>query len=89
VNAECVRIPLSVANIDPKTFQNCHKITTVICDPKWLNCFDRSKLKQVIIQENVPEIKKDAFKDCVNLEFIKIPSSVIKIDEGFFNDYKI
>lgn len=41
-------IPLSVKNIEENAFWG-HDILSVICDPKWLSRFNRSKLKEIAV----------------------------------------
>ena len=91
-NLEHINILPAVKSIKPTgIFRNLSKVTIAECDPRWLEHFDKSRLKQIIIPEGIPEIKdikENYFKNCVNLESIKIPSSVTHIDEGAFKDCK-
>ena len=52
--------------------------------PWWFN--HRNDVKTVVFQGNVQNIGMRAFKDCINLESIDIPSSITKINAQAFKD---
>lgn len=84
-----VAICKNVKEIEEGTFSNCKEIDTVICDPKWLSKFDKSKLNAIVIPDGIKHISKDAFKGCSNLKIVKIPESVTsKIDATMFENFK-
>ena len=82
-NLEMVEIPETVEDLPDNIFQKCEKINTVICPSRLLRFFDRKKLKNVVINENVDpsQIDPNCFFDCQNVENISIPWDFSKVGQ--------
>ena len=53
-----------------------------------IKAIDKTKLKEIIIPEGIINIKSEIFKNCISLEYLELPESLISIDEiliGFLN----
>ena len=75
-NLKMVEIPNTVENLQNNIFEQCDKITTVICPARLLKYFNKQNLKNIIINEDIDidEVNKICFLGCKNLENISIPS---------------
>jgi len=88
-NAVNVRVPDSVAVIEPFAFANNEHLKTVqlpaglqrIEEGTFLEC---GKLTEVCIPETVKYIGKNAFAGCTSLKEVNIPEGVLVIGEGAF-----
>lgn len=76
-------------------FKNCVNLETVTL-PMYTNngkeyvyesCFEGcGKLKKIILPKNVVQIYKNAFKDCVSLEYLKFSRDLTSIDSYAFSN---
>ena len=81
-----LELGLCIEEIENNAFNDFKNIESVYCDPKWLNKFNQSSLKQIFIKEGTTNIKKSYFRTCINLEEIYIPESVEYIEDYTFEN---
>ncbi|MDO4504326.1 MAG: RICIN domain-containing protein [Clostridia bacterium] len=83
-----VHISQEVGKIEKGAFEDCKSIETVLCSPKMLKGFDKSKIKTLVILDGIKKLEKKDFHGLENLENIALPESVEKIEKGTFDNFK-
>ncbi len=83
-----VHISQEVGEIEKGAFEDCKSIETVLCSPKMLKGFDKSKIKTLVILGGIKNLEKKDFHGLENLENIALPESVEKIEKGTFDNFK-
>ena len=90
-NLVYLSIPLTVNEIEPGSFDNCHNIRVLECNPIFLDTFKNNYITSLLIPEGVDSIFYENFhnkKHLQNLQNLYLPRSIISIDEGTFYEYK-
>ena len=90
-NLVYLSIPLTVNEIEPGSFDNCHNIRVLECNPIFLDRFKNNYITSLLIPEGVDSIFYENFrnkKHLQNLQNLYLPRSIISIDEGTFYEYK-
>lgn len=88
-NLVSINIPADIVNIGDYAFSGCSKITVnengISYVGNWAVSCDEN-LTEAVFKEGTIGILGSAFSDCVNLESISIPASVLYIKEYTFAD---
>lgn len=90
-NLVYLSIPLTVNEIEPGSFDNCHNIRALECNPIFLDRFKNNYITSLLIPEGVDSIFYENFhnkKHLQNLQNLYLPRSIMSIDEGAFSEYK-
>lgn len=87
-NLEFISIPLSIKHIEEGTFDECHRIRTVQCDPIFLNLFNKHYVTSFLIQDGVKNLFKKDFENMKYIQYLYIPKTVKSIEEGSFLHFK-
>ena len=85
---ETITIPKSIEMIDEKTFIDYIHIKKIICESKWINRFNASLITHISVIEGTTFIRKDYFKNCTNLQWLEIPSTMQNIEQSSFSACK-
>jgi hypothetical protein len=84
-----VTIPSGVTNVGAGAFSGCGNITSLNLNCKNIgNWFadSKTKVKEIILSDNVEEISSSVFSGFTALTTITVPSSIAKIGENAFSD---
>ena len=79
-NVKVVGIPTFIDEIDEGTFDNCNSIETVKCPLRLLGRFNKTKLENIIINEEICT-NLENFDGCKNLKFLMLPDRWVKTPE--------
>ena len=87
-NLKFVYISNSVKTIkDDSIFENCIYLEKIKCDIKWLKYFINNRIKSIEINEGETIIKKIDFIGFENINEIRLPFTLEKIEEDTFSDF--
>lgn len=85
---ESITIPKSVVRVGEYAFRYCINLKEVIWDSDAkipTCCFNKCKsLSRVVINGNIKSISTEAFYECSNLKEIKLPESLVTIEDYSF-----
>ena len=81
------------AKVHSNSLKNLTDLKMIKCNPEILNKLSLNKYNEnnittLVIQNGTKQLTKEMFKHCLNLEYISIPLSVEKIEEGAFDECK-
>ena len=87
-NLKFVNISNSVRTIkNDNIFENCIYLEKIKCNLKWLKFFINNRIKSIEINEGEKIINKIDFMGFENINEIKLPFTLEKIEEDTFSDF--